>query len=87
MSEELGLGQAASADNAHLLVSIVSLCWFPLVHGATLLRSIGLDASAPEFGEARKRQIVDLLLHGVAGRLGPDLRRASPALPGPEVSP
>lgn len=87
MSEELGLGQATSADNAHLLVSIVSLCWFPLVHGATLLRSIGLDASAPEFGEARKRQIVDLLLHGVAGRLGPDRRRASPALTGPEASP
>jgi len=69
ISEELGLGSADSSENAHLLLSIVSLCWFPLVHGSTLLRSIGLDADDPEFAQERKRQIVDLLLHGVAARL------------------
>lgn len=79
ISEELGLGDASSTDNAHLLVSIVSLCWFPLVHGPTLLRSIGLDATAPSFVDDRKRQIVELLLHGVAGRLRTDPTRPSPA--------
>jgi len=69
ISEELGLGRADSRENAHLLLSIVALCWFPLVHGATLLRSIGLDADDAEFAAERKRQVVDLLLHGVSHRL------------------
>lgn len=71
ISEELGLGTADSRENAHLLLSIVSLCWFPLVHGSTLLRSIGLEADDPEFAQERKRLIVDLLLHGVSSRLRP----------------
>jgi len=69
ISEELGLGSADSRENAHLLLSIVALCWFPLVHGSTLLRSVGLDAESPEFATERKRQVVDLLLHGVSDRL------------------
>lgn len=79
ITEELGLGQADSAENAHLLLSIVALCWFPLVHGGTLLRSIGLDPAAPGFAEERKRRIIDLLLHGVAGRLRPATPAAPPA--------
>lgn len=71
ISEELGLGAADSEEAAHLLLSIVALCWFPLVHGSTLLRSIGLDAAAPGFAAARKKHIVDLLLHGVSRRLHP----------------
>lgn len=78
ISEELGLGEAESAESAHLLLSIVALCWFPLVHGPTLLRSIGLDAAAPGFAEARKRRIIDLLLHGVAGRIQPSHARKTP---------
>lgn len=77
ISEELGLGEAESADNAHLLLSIVALCWFPLVHGPTLLRSIGLDPATPGFAEERKRRIIDLLLHGVAARLRPASRTAT----------
>lgn len=69
ISEELGLGAADSTEAAHLLLSIVALCWFPLVHGSTLLRSIGLDPRAAGFAADRKHHIVDLLLHGVAGRL------------------
>lgn len=79
ISEELGLGEAESAENAHLLLSIVALCWFPLVHGTTLLRSIGLDPGAPGFAEERKRQIVDLVLHGVAGRIQPTALSTPPS--------
>lgn len=85
ISDELGLGDAASSDNAHLLVSIVSLCWFPLVHGSTLLRSIGLDATAASFAEERKRQIVELLLHGVAARLRPVAHSPFPAPSGSDL--
>lgn len=80
ISEELGLGETDSGDNAHLLLSIVALCWFPLVHGPTLLRSINLDPAAPGFAEERKRRVIDLVLHGVAGRLRP----ARPAPPTPK---
>lgn len=69
ISEELGLAAADSDEAAHLLLSIVALCWFPLVHGSTLLRSIGLDPGAPGFAATRKKHIVDLLLHGVSHRL------------------
>lgn len=79
ISEELGLGEAESAENAHLLLSIVALCWFPLVHGSTLLRSIGLDPAAPGFAEERKRGIIDLLLHGVAGRIKPTTPSTPPS--------
>lgn len=77
ITEELGLGDGDSRENAHLLLSMVALCWFPLVHGSTLLRAIGLDAGAPGFADERKRQTIDLLLHGVAPRLHP----ARPAQP------
>ncbi|MDZ4673257.1 MAG: TetR family transcriptional regulator [Gemmatimonadota bacterium] len=69
ISEELGLAAADSDEAAHLLLSIVALCWFPIVHGSTLLRSIGLDPKAPGFAATRKKHIVDLVLHGVAHRL------------------
>jgi AcrR family transcriptional regulator len=74
ISEELGLGPADSREVAHLLLSIVALCWFPMVHGGTLLRSIGLDPTAPDFAAERKKAIVDLLLHGIAHRLQPSDR-------------
>ncbi len=76
ISEELGLGAAESQEAAHLLLSIVALCWFPLVHGSTLLRSIGLNPKQSGFAAERKQHIVDLLLHGVAGRLHPSGHRS-----------
>lgn len=74
ITEELGLGEADSRENAHLLLSIVALCWFPLVHGRTLLRAIGLDPEAPAFATERKTQVVSLLLRGVQARLRPARR-------------
>lgn len=69
--EELGLGDARSREAAHLLLSMVALCWFPLLHARTLLPTVGLDAEAPGYAEERKEHVVDLILHGVARRLGP----------------
>lgn len=75
MVVELGLSGRRSREAAHLLLSLVSLCWFPLVHAGTLLPGIGLDASAPRFAEERKRHVIDLILHGVSGRLTPQESR------------
>jgi TetR/AcrR family transcriptional regulator len=69
--EELGFDAGRSEEAAHLLISMVALCWFPLVHADTMINSLGLDTRAPAFAEARKRHVVDLILNGVAGRLTP----------------
>ena len=67
---ELGLDDRHSPEAAHLLLSMVALCWFPQVHARTYLPAIGLDPTAPGFAEERKAHVVDLILHGIAGRLG-----------------
>jgi AcrR family transcriptional regulator len=72
---ELGLDDRRSREAAHLLLSMVALCWFPQMHARTYLPAIGLDPSAPGFSDERKAHVVDLILHGIAGRLG---GRASP---------
>jgi AcrR family transcriptional regulator len=65
---ELARGVFRPVDPAHMLISIMGLCWFPLAHAATLLRSLGLDPHDPVFIEARKRHVIDLVLHGIAVR-------------------
>jgi AcrR family transcriptional regulator len=66
---ELGFDDRRSREAAHLLLSMVSLCWFPLVHQHSYLPAIGLDPDATGFLEERKAHVVELILHGVAGRL------------------
>src|ERR1044071_7967276 len=45
--QELGLDISDTADAAHLLFSLVALTWFPIVHGRTFLKAVGLDPAAP----------------------------------------
>ena len=66
---ELGFDDRRSREAAHLLLSMVALCWFPLVHARTYLPAIGLDADAAEFAKERKEHVVRLILHGIADRL------------------
>ncbi|HEX9894313.1 MAG TPA: TetR/AcrR family transcriptional regulator [Gemmatimonadales bacterium] len=73
---ELGLDDGRSREAAHLLLSMVALCWFPLVHGKTYLPAIGLAPESAGFAEERKAHVVDLILHGIAGRLGSNRARA-----------
>lgn len=66
---ELGFDDRRSREAAHLLLSMVALCWFPLVHARTYLPAIGLDPAAPGFADERKQHVVDLILHGITRRL------------------
>jgi hypothetical protein len=66
---ELGFDDRRSREAAHLLLSMVALCWFPLVHARTYLPAIGLDADAAEFAKERKEHVVRLILHGITDRL------------------
>ena len=52
-------------DPAHLQLSAISLCWFPMVAPA-LTRDLGFRPDSTEFLESRKQQVSELLLRGRA---------------------
>ncbi len=68
LSDELALDPDHPGEAAHLLLSVIGLCWFPLVHSQTMLRALGIDPAAPGFLQARKRHVIDLVLSGTLGR-------------------
>ena len=67
ISAELGLDDAESGDAAQLLLSIISLCWFPLIHARTVAPAVGVELERVGDFERRKRHVVSLVLHGLAG--------------------
>jgi TetR/AcrR family transcriptional regulator len=69
ISAELGLDDAPSGDAAQLLLSIISLCWFPLIHAATVAPAVGVGLEDAEDLERRKRHVISLVLHGLRGPL------------------
>jgi AcrR family transcriptional regulator len=56
-------------DPAHLLLSTISLCWFPMV-AVPLTRDLGFETDSVEFLGERKHQIIELLLRGALGDRG-----------------
>jgi AcrR family transcriptional regulator len=68
ISVELGLDDSPSGDAAHLLLSIISLCWFPLIHARTVAPAVGVELEDAEDLERRKRQVISLVLHGLRGQ-------------------
>jgi TetR/AcrR family transcriptional regulator len=68
LSAEVALDPARPEEAAQLLLSVIGLCWFPLVHSNTMLRALGIDATTPDFLQARKRHVIDLVLSGTLGR-------------------
>lgn len=68
LAVELGLDPGPSGDAAQLLLSIISLCWFPLVHAETVAPAIGVSLDGPAALAQRKRHVINLVLYGVLGR-------------------
>lgn len=68
ISAELGLDDSPSGDAAQLLLSIISLCWFPLIHARTVAPAVGVGLEDAEDLERRKRQVISLVLHGIRGQ-------------------
>jgi TetR/AcrR family transcriptional regulator len=66
--QELGLDISDTAEAAHLLLSLVALTWFPIIHGRTFLKAVGLDPAAPDFADQRKRHLTTLLLGALRER-------------------
>jgi AcrR family transcriptional regulator len=71
ISDELGLDPAPSGDAAQLLLSVIALCWFPLVHARTVAPAVGVAFEHPDDFERRKRHVVNLVVHGLRGLSAP----------------
>ena len=67
ISAELGIDDAESGEAAQLLLSIISLCWFHLIHARTVAPAVGVRLENSEQLEQRKRHVVGLVLHGLRG--------------------
>jgi len=67
ISAELGLDDAPSGEAAQLLLSIIALCWFPLIHARTVAPAVGVRLEGPGDLERRKRHVIGLVLHGLRG--------------------
>jgi AcrR family transcriptional regulator len=67
ISAELGLDDAPSGQAAQLLLSIIALCWFPMIHARTVAPAVGVRVEEPGDLERRKRHVVGLVLHGLRG--------------------
>ena len=78
IAAELGLDDAPSGDAAQLLLSIISLCWFPIVHAGTVAGAVGVDRDAAAAGAARKRHVVSLVTHGLRGLMSPAISFPQP---------
>ena len=67
ISAELGLDDSPSGEAAQLLLSIISLCWFPMIHARTVAPAVGVRLEDAEELDRRKRHVVGLVLHGLRG--------------------
>ncbi len=65
---ELAQPNVRQVDPAQLLLSIIALCWFPLVHTETFLHPLGIDTHNSRFWEDRKQHIIDLVRYGLLER-------------------
>lgn len=67
ISAELGLDDTESGEAAQLLLSIISLCWFPMIHARTVAPAVGVRLENSQQLEQRKRHVIGLVLHGLRG--------------------
>ena len=67
ISAELGLDDSPSGEAAQLLLSIIALCWFHLIHARTVAPAVGVALENTDDLERRRRHIVGLVVHGLAG--------------------
>lgn len=68
ISAELGLDDSASGEAAQLLLSIISLCWFHLIHDRTVAPAVGVRLEDAADLDRRKRHVISLVLHGLRGQ-------------------
>ncbi|HLS47005.1 MAG TPA: TetR/AcrR family transcriptional regulator [Gemmatimonadales bacterium] len=68
MAAELGLDPDPSGEAAQVLLSIISLCWFPIVHADTVAAAVGVELDTPERLAERREHVIALTLRALRGR-------------------
>jgi AcrR family transcriptional regulator len=63
IAEAAGLDPAPGSDASQLLLTMVSLCWFPVVHRHTVAPAIGVDLESSA-GIHRRREHIMAFVHG-----------------------
>jgi hypothetical protein len=81
ISAELGLDDSPSGEASQLLLSIIALCWFPLIHARTVAPAVGVSLADSDDLERRRHHVIGLVLHGLAG-----LDAAAPSTLNPSAS-
>lgn len=70
LAAEIGLDARPGGEAAHLLLSVLSLCWFSVVHADTVAPAVGVRL-ATDAQRARRRAHVVALVRAGARRLAP----------------
>jgi len=68
LAQELALPAAEHLEVAQMLSSLIALAWFPFVQGDVLGRVAGLDPTAPNHVELRKKHVTELLVGWLRAR-------------------
>jgi TetR/AcrR family transcriptional regulator len=71
IADELGFEVEDRREAEQLVLSILALCWFPMIHARTLLPGLGGHADDRRVVGRRRQHIIELVLHGMRGRLTP----------------
>lgn len=67
IAAEIGLDPAPSGEAAHLLLSIISLCWFSVVHADTVAPAVGVELGSPERLAERRAHVIAVATHALSG--------------------
>ena len=67
IAAELGLDPSPSGEAAQLLLSIISLCWFSVVHASTVAPAVGVELGTPELLAQRREHVVSIAIHALRG--------------------
>ena len=69
LAHELSIPIRSRRVAEDLALSLLALTWFPVLHGRTMVPSVGLNPGAADFLERRKQHITVLLLAAVPASL------------------
>lgn len=70
IAEAADLDAAPGSEASQLLLTVVSLCWFPVVHRHTIAPAIGVDLDSSEGIDRRREHIMSFVLGGVRSLAG-----------------
>lgn len=65
IAEAAGLDAAPGSEASQLLLTMISLCWFPVVHRHTIAPAVGVELESSDGVDHRREHIVAFVLGGL----------------------